>query len=1051
MTRGIPSEVALPTAMNAAGPQIPIDFSRPTGMSGDSEDMTSRMHRIRRTLVVGLGVTVMAAAMAAKDDRTDPRPGRRAAAPVAVKPVIDTPGVDVSLRIRPDRRGDLLFDLGRMRGITVGDVIEISLGAAGVDRYEVRDARRERGSDRWWRLVSIDHADGIATLARSGDMVAGWLRSPAYGEGFEWTLTPMGAGRLRPMPRDHDLPGCGGIIEPPPELLGMEQEGRMGPFIPGRMDPDEIVGRFGEEEDDPVCAGCSALVADLAFFYTPAVLDEVESIVGDPEDAHDVIAARCLLECANTTQSMENSELPFGVRSVHVGLVDWTSEDQGDILGKFASTDDGEMDEIHEIRAEVGADACSLITMSSGGGGYCGVAYLGNGNSPGAAFNNLLWGCMGFTLLAHEFGHNIGTCHAAGDGGGCDEATDCSPWDDPVSNGCCRPDPSGPDTDAPRFNTGWRWVNPAQVPACRRTVMAYGPGATELNYSNPDVQIAGMSTGSPEDDPGERWADNARVIRATMPGTVSYFCEVPESAGADGRLVAGSLGEFDNFGSALATNGVSLFAGASRHDSQGQNAGAVFVFADEIESDPTDPDPGWIQEGKLAAPDLMAGDLFGASVSASDDLLVIGAPYASRVVTEIDDQGEEVVVETFPLAGRAEVWVDDGAGYCRVAVLQPDDLLSNDVFGTSVAVAGELIAVGAPYREGEAGAENRGFVYVYQRMEGDVFELLEVIEGTQEQERIGAAVAMSVLSNDVDQMLLIGAPEATEQRGYVQPIRYVGDGTGDFVSTPVARLNGSMSGDRFGAAMAMYEDDAIIGAPDSRSTRGSARAYRIDGIGLVQTELLLTPAPGGGVEGDRFGASVAISDVRLLIGAPGIDVPDPDNPDENLRDDVGAVFVYEGEDDGVGWDSVDIFRPAGLQPGDSCGTSTAIAGTVLFAGAPDADDAGILSGVVYAFYLSFEDCNENGIDDSLDIYQQTSSDENLDGIPDECLDAVCTADIDGNGLVDGADLGLLFVAWGECPGDPGCPGDLDENGLVDGADLGLMALAYGLICEDPEP
>ena len=39
------------------------------------------------------------------------------------------------------------------------------------------------------------------------------------------------------------------------------------------------------------------------------------------------------------------------------------------------------MDEIHEIRAEVGADACSLITMSSGGGGYCGVAYLGNGNS----------------------------------------------------------------------------------------------------------------------------------------------------------------------------------------------------------------------------------------------------------------------------------------------------------------------------------------------------------------------------------------------------------------------------------------------------------------------------------------------------------------------------------------------------------------------------------------------------------------------------------------------------------------------------------------------
>ena len=132
-------------------------------------------------------------------------------------------------------------------------------------------------------------------------------------------------------------------------------------------------------------------------------------------------------------------------------------------------------------------------------------------------------------------------------------------------------------------------------------------------------------------------------------------------------------------------------------------------------------------------------------------------------------------------------------------------------------------------------------------------------------------------------------------------------------------------------------------------------------------------------------------------------------------------------------------------------TRTAIAGTVLFAGAPDADDAGILSGVVYAFYLSFEDCNENGIDDSLDIYQGVSQDENLDGIPDECLGGDCSADIDGNGLVDGADLGLLFVAWGECPGDPGCPGDIDENGIIDGSDLGLFCLAWGLECDEPRP
>ena len=97
----------------------------------------------------------------------------------------------------------------------------------------------------------------------------------------------------------------------------------------------------------------------------------------------DAITAMCNLESANTTQAMENSDLRFGVRRVYVGLVDWLNEESGDILGKFASPEDGEMDEIHEIRDEVGADACSLITLSDGGAGYCGVAYLGNGNSPG--------------------------------------------------------------------------------------------------------------------------------------------------------------------------------------------------------------------------------------------------------------------------------------------------------------------------------------------------------------------------------------------------------------------------------------------------------------------------------------------------------------------------------------------------------------------------------------------------------------------------------------------------------------------------------------------
>jgi hypothetical protein len=45
-------------------------------------------------------------------------------------------------------------------------------------------------------------------------------------------------------------------------------------------------------------------------------------------------------------------------------------------------------------------------------------------------------------------------------------------------------------------------------------------------------------------------------------------------------------------------------------------------------------------------------------------------------------------------------------------------------------------------------------------------------------------------------------------------------------------------------------------------------------------------------------------------------------------------------------------------------------------------------------------------------------------------------DLDLNGVVNGADLGLLLAGWGVC-GTP-CPGDLDLNGVINGADLGLM-------------
>jgi hypothetical protein len=47
------------------------------------------------------------------------------------------------------------------------------------------------------------------------------------------------------------------------------------------------------------------------------------------------------------------------------------------------------------------------------------------------------------------------------------------------------------------------------------------------------------------------------------------------------------------------------------------------------------------------------------------------------------------------------------------------------------------------------------------------------------------------------------------------------------------------------------------------------------------------------------------------------------------------------------------------------------------------------------------------------------------------------ADLNDDGTVDGADLGLLLSAW-----DAAGPGDLNGDGVVDGADLGLLLAAW---------
>ena len=102
-----------------------------------------------------------------------------------------------------------------------------------------------------------------------------------------------------------------------------------------------------------------------------------------------------------------------------------------------------------------------------------------------------------------------------------------------------------------------------------------------------------------------------------------------------------------------------------------------------------------------------------------------------------------------------------------------------------------------------------------------------------------------------------------------------------------------------------------------------------------------------------------------------------------------------------------------------------------------ASNSAVDAGAAYAYILN--DCNANGVPDGEDMTVGTSLDLDGDGVPDEC-GAACPADLSHDGKVDGADLGILLVAWDvEGPSEA----DLDGSGTVDGADLGLLLGAWG--------
>lgn len=107
-----------------------------------------------------------------------------------------------------------------------------------------------------------------------------------------------------------------------------------------------------------------------------------------------------------------------------------------------------------------------------------------------------------------------------------------------------------------------------------------------------------------------------------------------------------------------------------------------------------------------------------------------------------------------------------------------------------------------------------------------------------------------------------------------------------------------------------------------------------------------TLRPQDPVADGRFGWAVAVADDQVVVGAPGMSLPDPQRPPlpGELLEATGAAFVFRrtgtGDDKDNGWELTDRLTPPPGVAATAFGTTVAVAGNVLAVGDPTADGTG---------------------------------------------------------------------------------------------------------------
>jgi hypothetical protein len=349
------------------------------------------------------------------------------------------------------------------------------------------------------------------------------------------------------------------------------------------------------------------------------------------------------------------------------------------------------------------------------------------------------------------------------------------------------------------------------------------------------------------------------------------------------KLLASDGAALDKFGQSVAISGDTIVVGAYQANAPLSNGGAAYVF---VRNGTT-----WTQQQKLTAGDGTADDEFGNSVAIRNNTIVVGAHFAD--------------LPSNSAAGSAYVFGRSGTVWTQIQKLIPiSSTAGGDSFGESIAISGDKLVVGSDHDDTPETAAGAVYVFVesgggyglQQKLSipggtnGDLFGFSVAIEGNT---LVGGARDDSTVVGQT----ALGAAYIFEFNGATWSLQQ------KLIASDGAAF------DRFGWSVAVGDDVVVVGAREDDTTAGAeaGSAYLFTRSGATWTEQEKI-TPDDPFNGDRFGASMALSSDNLVIGASEKNLTSPNGQGAAYSFSLRSRSVFP-DFDGDGKADISVWRP----------------------------------------------------------------------------------------------------------------------------------------------